>query len=124
MICRQRLDRLLELGLEAFDIGPVALLLRPQILLPLFDLVLVVSQLLKKLKAGLVGRKAPRLKLHVEVCRRLDFSLQSIYAFEQALILAFELHDLLLKQINVRLLLIAHLLKFSDVLSLLSARLF
>lgn len=99
-------------------------MLRPQILLPLFDLVLVVSQLLKKLKAGLVGRKAPRLKLHVEVCRRLDFSLQSIYAFEQALILAFELHDLLLKQINVRLLLIAHLLKFSDVLSLLSARLF
>ena len=124
MISRESLDSLFKLGLEALNVGPVALLLRPQVFLPLFDLVLVVSQLLQKFKACLVRGEAPRLKLDVEVRRRLNLSLQSIYALEQALVLTFELCNLLFKPIDVSLLLIAYLLKFSDVLRLVGTLLF
>ena len=82
------------------------------------------TQLMEQLKARLVGGETPLLELNVNVCRHLQFSFQRIYAFKQALVLAFELQDFLLKQIDVRLLLVAHLLDLCDVLSLLGARLF
>ena len=119
MFRRQSLDSLPELCLQTFDISPVTLLLRPQILLPLLNLIFVVSQLLQYLKTGLVRSEAPLLQLNIAVCGRLYLALERIDSLELALVFALQLRDFLFKPVDVRLLIIAHLLKLRDVLGLL-----
>ena len=72
----------------------------------------------------MVGLEAPLLQLQDVVCRRLDLSLKVALSLQAALVVAFEFRNFLHKHIDVRLLIIAHLLKFSDVITLVCTDLF
>ena len=64
-----------------------------QVFFPLFDLVSMLSQLLKKLQTGLIRAKTPLLKLHIKVSRSLDFPLKRIDSLTESLVVPLELVD-------------------------------
>ena len=82
-----------EFLFEVFDVNSVAFLFISQVFFPLFDLVSMLSQLLKKLQTGLIRAKTPLLKLHIKVSRSLDFPLKRIDSLTETLVVALELVD-------------------------------
>ena len=80
-----------ELLFEVFNVNSVAFLLISQVFFPLFDLVGMLSQLLKKLQTGLIRAKTPLLKLHIKVSRSLNFPLKCIDSLTETLVVALEL---------------------------------
>ena len=88
------------------------------------DFCLVIAHLVQQVYASLVCLEVLVLQLRDVVSARLDLLLQHVLLVEQLFVLPLELSNFLHKQINVRLLLLAHLFKFSNVVRLIAAHLF
>ena len=114
-------------GNSLLDIDELLLVLCLQLFNIRFKSTYVLFQsahLLEQLETQLVGLEAPLLELQYVVRRRLDLPLKVALSLQAALVVAFEFRNFLHKHIDVRLLIIAHLLKFSDVITLVCTDLF
>ena len=128
-----RLDRYVELHLVGNIVEDVGELLDVQAELVVFpteagvivpELLVELAHLIEQLEARLVGHVQFLLNLQHVVGRDLHLPLVLGQPFHAGPVLAFEFRNFLHKHIIVRLLIIAHLLKFSNVITLVSTDLF